>query len=83
MELFTKEAFEALSLEWVRVGWSCNTITTLLGSAADPAIAGRHAGLQEVIYAVRPAVIVETGVFHGGSCCFMHPTRSHGLGRHG
>src|SRR5712691_6697809 len=69
--LFTKEAFEALSLEWVRVGWSLQYYHNFtwfgLPILQLPEDLLR---LQEVIYAVRPAVIVETGVFHGGSLLF-------------
>ena len=69
--LFTKEAFEALSLAWVRVGWSLKYYHTFtwfgLPILQFPEDLLR---LQEVIYAVRPAVIVETGVFLGGSLLF-------------
>jgi cephalosporin hydroxylase len=69
--LFTKEAFEALSLAWVRVGWSLKYYHNFtwfgLPILQFPEDLVR---LQEVIYAVRPAVIVETGVFLGGSLLF-------------
>jgi cephalosporin hydroxylase len=69
--LFTKEAFETLSLAWVRVGWSLKYYHTFswfgLPILQFPEDLLR---LQEVIYAVRPAVIVETGVFLGGSLLF-------------
>jgi cephalosporin hydroxylase len=69
--LFTKEAFEALSREWVRVGWSLKYYHTFtwfgLPILQLPEDLLR---LQEVIYAVRPALIVETGVFLGGSLLF-------------
>lgn len=69
--LFTKEAFETLSLEWVRVGWSLKHYHTFtwfgLPILQLPEDLLR---LQEVIYSVRPAVIIETGVFLGGSLLF-------------
>jgi len=69
--LFTQEAFEALSLEWLRVGWSLQYYHNFtwfgLPILQLPEDLLR---LQEVIYAVRPVVIVETGVFHGGSLLF-------------
>src|ERR1700676_1845179 len=69
--LYTKEAFEALSLAWVRVGWSLQYYHNFtwfgLPILQLPEDLLR---LQEVIYAVRPAVIVETGVFLGGSLLF-------------
>jgi cephalosporin hydroxylase len=71
MGLFSKAAFEALSLEWVRVGWSLKYYHTFswfgLPILQLPEDLLR---LQEVIYAVRPSVIVETGVFLGGSLLF-------------
>jgi len=69
--LFTKEAFEAISLEWVRVGFSLayyHTFTWFgLPILQLPQDLIR---LQEVIYQLKPQVIVETGVFHGGSMLF-------------
>jgi len=69
--LFTKEAFEALSLAWVRVGWSLQYYHTFswfgLPVLQLPEDLVR---LQEVIYALRPGVIVETGVYQGGSLLF-------------
>ena len=69
--LFTKEAFEALSLEWVRVGWSLKHYHTFTWFGLPVLqLPEDLLRLQEVIYAVRPAVIVETGVFLGGSLLF-------------
>lgn len=69
--LYTKEAFEALSLAWVRVGWSLQYYHNFtwfgLPILQLPEDLLR---LQEVIYALRPAVIVETGVYQGGSLLF-------------
>ncbi|MEP7072431.1 MAG: CmcI family methyltransferase [Verrucomicrobiota bacterium] len=71
VDLYSKEAFEALSLQWVRVGWSLQYYQTFtwfgLPVLQLPEDVLR---LQEVIYAVRPLVIVETGVFQGGSLLF-------------
>lgn len=69
--LFTKEAFEAISLEWIRVGYSVayyHTFTWFgLPILQLPQDLVR---LQELIYQVRPQVIIETGVFQGGSMLF-------------
>ncbi|MEO8049329.1 MAG: CmcI family methyltransferase [Acidobacteriota bacterium] len=69
--LFSKEAFETLSLAWVRVGWSLQYYHNFtwfgLPVLQFPEDLLR---LQEVIYALRPAVIVETGVYQGGSLLF-------------
>ena len=69
--LFTKEAFETLSLEWVRVGWSLQYYHNFTWFGLPILqLPEDMLRLQEVIYAVRPAVIVETGVFQGGSLLF-------------
>jgi cephalosporin hydroxylase len=69
--LFTKEAFEALSLEWIRLGYSLSyyhTFTWLgLPILQLPEDLVR---LQEVIFQLKPQVIVETGVYQGGSMLF-------------
>ena len=71
MGLFTKEAFETLSIEWVRVGWSLEYYHTFTWFGLPILqLPEDMLRLQEAIYAVRPAVIVETGVFHGGSLLF-------------
>jgi len=69
--LYTKEAFEALSREWLRVGWSLSYYHnfTWLGLPILQ-LPEDMLRLQEVIYAVRPQVIVETGVYQGGSAIF-------------
>lgn len=69
--LFTKEAFEALSLAWVRVGWSLQYYHTFTWFGLPVLqLPEDLVRLQEVIYALRPAVIVETGVYQGGSLLF-------------
>lgn len=78
--LFTKAAFETLSRQWVRVGWSLKYYHNFswfgLPILQLPEDLLR---LQEVIYQVRPRVIVETGVFRGGSLLF-HATLCQALG---
>ncbi len=79
--LFTKTDFEALSREWVRVGWSLKYYHNFswfgLPILQLPEDLLR---LQEIIYQVRPNVIVETGVFRGGSLLF-HATLCQALGQ--
>lgn len=69
--LFTKEAFEALSLEWIRLGYSLSYYHTFswfgLPILQLPEDLIR---LQEVIFQLKPQVIVETGVYQGGSMLF-------------
>jgi cephalosporin hydroxylase len=71
IDLFSPEAFALLSREWLRVGWSLKHVYsfTWLGRPLIqlPEDAIR---IQEVIYTVKPDVIVETGVAHGGGLIF-------------
>lgn len=81
MPLYSREAFELISREWVRVGWSLRYYHTftwfgrpLLQLPED------LIRLQEVVYQVRPDVIVETGVFDGGSLLF-HASLCEAMGK--
>ncbi len=78
--LYTKEAFEEISRQWVRVGWSLayyhNFSWFGLPILQLPEDLLR---LQEVIYRLRPEVIVETGVYQGGSLLF-HASLMEALG---
>jgi len=79
--LYSKEAWEAISLQWVRVGWS-------LGAYYNFSWFGRPilqlpedlVRLQEVVYSLQPDVIVETGVYRGGSMMF-HASLCQALGK--
>jgi cephalosporin hydroxylase len=66
--LYSKEAFELLSREWVRVGWAERYPYTFTWMGRPviqlPEDVMR---VQEVIYRVKPDVLIETGVAHGGS----------------
>ena len=81
LPLYSREAFELISREWVRVGWALRYYHTftwfgrpLLQLPED------LVRLQEVVYEVRPDVIVETGVFDGGSLLF-HASLCEALGK--
>ena len=69
--LYGKAAFETISRQWVRVGWSLRYYHNF-SWFGHPILQVPEdlLRLQEVIYRVRPDVIVETGVFHGGSLTF-------------
>jgi cephalosporin hydroxylase len=69
--LYTPEAFELISAEWVKVGWACKyTYTfTWLGRPIIQ-LPDDLVRVQEVIYQLKPDVIIETGVAHGGSLIF-------------
>ncbi len=69
--LYTREAFELLSREWVRVGWSLQYYLgfTWFGLPVLQ-LPEDLVRFQAAVYRVRPDVIVETGVFRGGSLMF-------------
>jgi cephalosporin hydroxylase len=70
-DLYSKEAFERLSRQWVRVGWNQKYPYTF-SWMGRPIIQLPEDMIrtQEVIYRVKPDVIVETGVAHGESLIF-------------
>ncbi|MBP7865032.1 MAG: class I SAM-dependent methyltransferase [Acidobacteria bacterium] len=70
-DLYTREAFECLSRHWVRLGWNQKYQYTF-SWMGRPVIQLPEDMIraQEAIYSVRPDVIVETGVAHGGSLVF-------------
>ena len=70
-DLYSKEAFERLSRQWVRVGWNQKYQYTF-SWMGRPIIQLPEdmVRIQEAIWRVRPDVIVETGVAHGGSLIF-------------
>lgn len=68
IDLYSKEAFELISQCWLKVGWDQKypyTFTWL----GRPIIQLPEdiIRVQEVIYRVKPDVIIETGIAHGGS----------------
>lgn len=71
MALYSREAFEELSRQWVKVGWALKYSYTFswLGRPIIQ-LPEDMVRLQEVIYRLQPDVILETGVAHGGSLIF-------------
>ena len=71
LDLYSREAFERLSLQWVRVGWNQKYQHTFswLGRPIIQ-LPEDMVRTQEVVYRIQPDVIVETGVAHGGSLIF-------------
>lgn len=71
LELYTDEAFELLSHEWVRLGWNQKYPYTF-SWMGRPVIQLPEdmIRIQEVIYQVKPDVVIETGVAHGGSLIY-------------
>ena len=83
LELYSKGAFEALSRQWVRVGWNQKYQYTF-SWMGRPVIQLPEDVLrmQEAIFQVQPDVIIETGVAHGGSLIFYSSLcRAMGKGR--
>jgi cephalosporin hydroxylase len=69
--LDTPEAFRIISDVWLRAGWDNKHVYTFtwLGRPIIQ-LPEDMFRIQEVIHSVRPDVIVETGVAHGGSLVF-------------
>ena len=72
LPLYTDEAFKAISRLWVKVGWA-SKFSYNFSWLGRPIIQLPEDLLmiQEVIHKVRPDVIVEAGVAHGGSSVFF------------
>src|SRR5215469_1403614 len=71
MPLYSDEAFETLSQQWIKVGWNQKYSYTF-SWFGRPLIQLPEDVLriQEVLWHVKPDVIIETGVAHGGSLVF-------------
>jgi len=70
-DLYSREAFERISRQWVKVGWDqgYSYTFTWMGRPVIQ-LPEDMIRIQEVIYQVKPDVIVETGVAHGGSLIY-------------
>ena len=66
--LYSREAFEEISHLWLKIGWNEKYPYTFswLGRPLIQ-LPEDVLRIQEVIYQVKPDVIIETGVAHGGS----------------
>ncbi|MBI3370389.1 MAG: class I SAM-dependent methyltransferase [Betaproteobacteria bacterium] len=71
MDLYSKSAFELISRHWVRVGWSLKYPYTF-SWMGRPIIQLPEdmVRTQEVVYRLKPDVIIEAGVAHGGSLIY-------------
>ena len=67
----SKEAFSIISRSWLRAGWGTKYVYsfTWLGRPIIQ-LPEDIVRIQEVVYSVKPDVIIETGVAHGGSLIF-------------
>lgn len=70
--LYSPEAFEVLSRLWVNVGWAMKYSYQFswLGRPIIQ-IPDDLIRLQELVYQIKPDVIIETGVAHGGGQVFL------------
>lgn len=71
LDLYSTEAFELLSRWWLKVGWNQKYPYTFswLGRPIIQ-LPEDLIRVQEVVYRVKPDIIIETGVAHGGSLVF-------------
>ena len=70
-DLYTRESFSLLSREWVKVGWAVKYPYSFSWMGLPIIqLPEDMVRAQEVIYRVRPDVIVETGVARGGSLVY-------------
>jgi cephalosporin hydroxylase len=69
--LGSPEGFALVSKAWLRAGWDAKYVYsfTWMGRPVIQ-LPEDMLRIQEVIYALRPTVIIETGVAHGGSLVF-------------
>ena len=71
MPLYSREAFELLSREWVRCGWALRYYFTMTWFGRPILqLPEDLVRLQEVLVALQPDVIIETGICYGGSLLF-------------
>lgn len=71
IDLYSNEAFDIVSNLWLKVGWNQKYVYTFtwLGRPVIQ-LPEDLVRIQEVIYRIKPDLIIETGVAHGGSIVF-------------
>ncbi len=83
LEIGSPEAFRLISKAWLRSGWDSKYVYsfTWLGRPMIQ-LPEDMLRIQEIIYSVKPDVLIETGVAHGGSLVFYASLfKSMGKGR--
>jgi cephalosporin hydroxylase len=81
LPLYSREAFEMVSREWVRMGWALGYYTTFTWSGRPILqLPEDLIRLQEAIVTLQPDVIVEMGIYDGGSLLF-HATLCEAMGK--
>jgi len=70
-DLYSKKSFETLSSCWLKVGWDQKYIYTYTWMGRPVIqLPEDMIRIQEVIFRIKPDVIIETGIAHGGSIIF-------------
>src|SRR5690606_9668737 len=71
VDLYSDEAFGVISKQWLKVGWNQKYVYSF-SWMGRPIIQLPEdmVRMQEVLYRVKPDVVIETGVAHGGSLIF-------------
>lgn len=71
LDLYTREAFELISQIWLKVGWNQKYVYTFrwMGRPIIQ-LPEDMVRIQEVIYQIKPDVVIETGIAHGGSLIY-------------
>ncbi|HLP43070.1 MAG TPA: CmcI family methyltransferase [Fibrobacteria bacterium] len=71
LDLYSDAAFEILSDQWLKVGWNQKYVYSFAWMGRPVIqLPEDMVRAQEVIYRVKPDVLIETGVAHGGSLIF-------------
>lgn len=70
-DLYSKYAFELISRQWLKVGWNEKyTYTFTWFGLPVIQLPEDMIRMQEAVYQIKPDVIIETGIAHGGSLIF-------------
>lgn len=81
LPLYSDESFEIISRQWLKVGWNQKYSYTFSWMGLPIIqLPEDMVRIQEVIYKVKPDVIIETGIAHGGSLLF-HASLCKAMGR--
>jgi len=71
LDLYSKDAFEAISEVWLTLSWQAKYSYTFTWMGRPIVqLPEDMVRLAEVIYSVKPDVIIETGIAHGGSLVY-------------
>ena len=71
IDLYSKESFELISQQWVKLGWSQKYPYTFTWMGRPIIqLPEDMLRIQELIFRMKPEVIIETGVAHGGSLIY-------------